>query len=135
MTGIVDGVLRFGRAFAEANLFRDRCRVIRLEKRVWIPETGRYEDRETTLIPELPCRVKNPYRAPTTAAAEGQTQEMSMAMLQCPVDRSTGIRAHDIVEITSSASDPDLVGMRYKVSVRKGESDSTMRRIPLMDAN
>jgi hypothetical protein len=136
MTGIVDGMLTFARAFGDANVFRDRCRIERGgTEKVLNKDTGRYETVPSVVYDDLPCRLKNPYRAPTSNETEGQKQELSMAELQLPVERSTGIRAHDTVVIVSSASDPDLAGRRYTVSVAKAESDATMRRIPVTEAN
>lgn len=135
MTGLVDGMLGFARTFADANLFRDRCRIERGGERVLNEETARYETVPTVVHDNLPCRLKNPYRAPTSQETEGQKQELSMAELQLPVEQSMGIRAHDRVVMLSSASDPDLVGRRYTVSVAKSESDATMRRIPVTEAN
>ena len=130
------GILAFARRFAAANQFDGTCKVERpLDGEVLNPETGLYEDQFETVHASLPCRLKNPYRAPTSNTTMGQVQEVSLAELQLPVEDSVGIRAHDVVTILESASDPDLQGRKYEVAVAKSESDSTTRRIPVTEAN
>lgn len=130
------GIREFGRRFAAANIFDGTCKVERVSGSKALDEaTGLYVDVLETIHASLPCRVKNPYRAPTSETTMGQVQEQSMAELQLPVEGSEGIRAHDLVTILSSESDPDLPGMEYSVAVRKAESDSILRRIPVLDPN
>jgi hypothetical protein len=130
---VIGGILAAGRRRAES-LMRDTCRITRPGANTWDEATMTYTP-STTAVYEGRCRFLNPYRAPTTANTPGQSQVVQLARLSLPVATSAGIREGDVVEYLTSASDPDMVGLKFKVIGGAHQSDATARRVPVEEVS
>lgn len=130
---MIGGILAAGRRRAEA-LMRDTCRITKAGPDVW-NEATLTNTPSTVTVYEGKCRLLYPYRAPTTASTPGQVEAVQLARLSLPVSTSIGVREGHDVEYLTSASDPDMVGRKFKVVGGAHQSDATARRVPVEETS
>jgi hypothetical protein len=120
-------MLRTGRQMAEERM-TDTCTVgVEREGDTLDPATGQYV-REIEAAYEGPCRFKQAASAVGEINAAGQTLIEQDAELSVPVLTSTMIRKGMLVVVTSSMTDPALVGVRALVKGPSASSQRTARR-------
>ncbi|PSK96696.1 hypothetical protein CLV30_12578 [Haloactinopolyspora alba] len=122
--GTAERVLRRGRRRAEA-LMIDTCRVRRVTGTVTNPDGT-----TSTTYNEIyagACRIQtsDPYESRPEAGEYSFTVVRSV--LQVPMS-VTGIEVGDIVDVTASQLDPDLIGRVWRVAGPSTKSHQTMRR-------
>jgi hypothetical protein len=113
------------------------CRVTKPGTRTWDEATLSFTTTAATVY-EGPCEVKVPYRAPNAAYVPGQAETVQMGRLKLPVTTPAGATGSTAavgdgmdVLILSCASDPGLVGAKFKARGAGHESNATARRFVL----
>lgn len=119
-----------GRTAAEA-LMVDACTVKRLASTSTDPETGVITPTYTTVYTGK-CKVQQsaPATAPTTVG-EAEIFVGQLA-LHLPVS-ATGPAPDDLVTVTASALDPDLVGKTFHLRGPAHKSYPTAHRFPMVE--
>lgn len=115
-----------GRAAAE-RLMVDTCTVTRA--------TGRTTDLDTGITAKGyesvyagKCRVQQPGREARPGAVGGALVYQQLIEVQLPMT-VTGLAVGDVVTITASALDPDLVGRRFWIREVAHKTHATARRV------
>ena len=116
-----------GRAAAEA-LMVDTCTITRSGEPTTDPDTGEVDDNPTTVYTGR-CKVQQQAvqsrpQTPGEAAVQMVRREVHL-----PVATSGGIRVGDLITITASVLDPDLVGRKLRVRDEHAKSYATARRL------
>jgi hypothetical protein len=113
------------------SMMEDTCRITSAGETSWDEEALDNVAGPRVTVYEGKCRLLSPYRAPTTASTPGQSQAVQLSRLSLPVETSLGVMEGMEVEYLSSASDPDLVGKKFRIAGGAAQSDATARRLPV----
>lgn len=90
------------------------------------PETGTTTYPETTIY-EGECRLRAPSLADRETFSGEHEFTLQDAVLSLPIE-AVGLKTNDLVTVTASAMDPDLIGRQYTlIAVHRG-SQITARR-------
>jgi hypothetical protein len=81
-----------------------------------------------------PCRIVRAQAQDAPADTADQIHIASEYVLHIPVGGTGGIRKQDLVTITASPDDADLVGRTFSVIAAAAYSQGTARRIPVREA-
>jgi hypothetical protein len=139
----IEALLSRGRAAAES-LMLDTCVISRpgAGEREYDKDKMRYTDpdREVVYGPDLEphrgkCRIqiRAVVASITESDAGGRVGSVQQFELQLPVVGTDGVTIDDVVEITSAAHDPSLVGRQFTVKARHEKSQATARRLPVVE--
>lgn len=90
--------------------------------------TGEYADTLGALVYEGPCRVQVPEVGEREPVAGEQVFSLRVAIVSVPIDVTAAVPG-DVVTITSSAMDPALPGVTYRVLVSDHKTSMTARRL------
>lgn len=127
-----ESVTLAGRVAAEA-LMRDACAIARGgSDPVTDPETGAVTYPEGLAFYTGACRVQLPNVAEREVDA-GERQWTEQAALVVVPMSVTGVRVGDVVTVTASALDADLVGRKYTVVGLMHKTHATARRLRCME--
>lgn len=124
------------RAQAES-MMQDRCVVERVTAGTVLDEvTGEYTPVTVRVYPvgvaaDGPCQFKAANTAVRDVEAAGQLLVEQSATLKLPVAGSEVVREGDVVTITASRFDPQLVGVRVRVAGSHHQTFATARRFPV----
>lgn len=117
-----------GRLAAEANMV-DACTIKHLVGNTTDPETGRTTPTYSTLYSGK-CRVQQ--KVPVAKPAEVGQAAVWLERLEMQVPMSVvGISSNDLVTITASALDPDLVGRVFHARELGHKTHMTARRFQI----
>jgi hypothetical protein len=116
---------------AEA-LMVDTCTISRVTNRTTDTSTA---DVTETRIPVYagPCRIQQHARTDSREDIGEASLILVRFELQLPVATSAGIAAEDIVTMTGSALDPDLVGREFTVMQVAHKTHATARRMQVQE--
>ena len=120
--------LTAGRALAEA-LMLDACTVVRRGAPSTNTSTGAVTVSSTSLYSGK-CKVQAAGLASQTVEAAGRTATLERPTVHVPVG-SFAPRPGDVITITASATDANLVGRVYRVTAASLKSLATAYRIPV----
>lgn len=124
----VDALLARGRRAAEA-LMVDTCTIRRRTGEATNPESGVVTPTYSAVYTGK-CRLQQP----TGQANERDVGEATILMLrfelQLPMS-VVGVQADDVVQVTASQMDPDLVGREFAVRGLSHKTHGVMRRLQL----
>lgn len=121
-----ESVLARGRAAALAGMI-DTCTIIRQTNGAMDENTGRIQRSEQPIY-EGVCRVQN-QRAMSRTEDVGEDRALLLPLeIQLPVT-ATGLCVGDIITITASVNDPDLVGRVLAIRDLAHKSEATARRV------
>lgn len=110
----------------------DWCRVSRGGGSPVLDETtGEYGASAPTITYDGPCEVEVGATAPRTIDAAGQALVLQQSTLKLPVMTSTQVAESDTVEVITSATDPALVGRRFRITGPFAGTYTTARRFPI----
>lgn len=123
---IAAGALKMGRAMAR-QMMDDTVRVYRLGDPVWDEAAGDYVTSEVEVYAG-PARTRVPRAFGNRVDEQGDAVTVQEATLSLPVEGSAGVVVDDLVEVTSSTYDPDMVGLVLRVAQVHWQSHSTARR-------
>lgn len=109
---------------------RDACTIVRGGKAsTFDPATGQYTTPAGTAIYTGVCEVQlTDSLSASTPDAGGQVAAISRLTVKVPMSVED-VEVDDVVTITASALDPDLVGRTYRVASRFAKSFATARRL------
>lgn len=125
-------VLARGRAAAEAGM-ADACTIKRLNSGgTTDPNTGYPTTTYTTLYTGK-CRVQQQVAIARPHDVGEDKVWLVRFDLQLPVVGSEGLRVGDLVTITSSVNDADLVGRVFEVNELAHKSEATARRVGIVE--
>ena len=110
--GDVSALILQGRQTAES-LMRDTCVVERRSGQVTDPVTGVVSDAWVTLY-EGRCKVQGRSAVASEPSAGGHVFTVEQLMVHLPVSAES--RTDDRVTILSAELDPDLVGLKFRLS-------------------
>lgn len=121
-----ESVLARGRAAALAGMI-DTCTIIRQANGAVDENTGRIQRSEQPVY-EGVCRVQN-QRAMSRTEDVGEDRALLLPLeIQLPVT-ATGLCVGDVITITASVNDPDLVGRVLAIRDLAHKSEATARRV------
>jgi hypothetical protein len=122
-------VLARGRAAAE-RLMVDECTITRAGEGepVFNETTMQYDPPPGSTVYTGRCRVQLTGAMAGTPEAAERVLVVQRATVQVPIS-VTGVEVDDVVTITASAHDPDLVGNRYRVRSLFAKTHATARRL------
>lgn len=109
------------------------CTITRVVSETTDPVTAQIVETRTTVYSGK-CRMQQKATDPSTEQPGEAYVRLVPFELQLPVTTSTGILAEDLVTITGSAHDPDLVGRRFWVTGLAHKEEATARRIRCEEA-
>lgn len=124
-----DSVLALGRAAAERSMI-DACTVRRV--------TGETEGAGGVITPTYStiytgaCRVQVRAEAGTQREVGEASLIVTRHEIHMPIS-AVGIREGDVITITTSVHDPDLIGRTYAVRDVLTKSEATARRVTAVD--
>ncbi len=99
------------------------------------PDTGTYTNPTGTAVYSGPCEVQVSDGL-TTQNPEAGGQELTITRLTVKVPVSVvGVRVDDVVTVTASLLDPDLVGRVFKVTAGHAKSFLTARRLQVVEVS
>ncbi|MEV4521471.1 DUF6093 family protein [Micromonospora tulbaghiae] len=123
---VLDALLARGRAAAEA-LMTDECVIRRDGGTTYDPETG-YPTESTSQVYAGKCRVQQ--QSASAGAREVGEAAVLLLRLEVQVPMSVvGVQADDVVEVTASRHDVELVGRRFRVRDLFHKTHATSRRL------
>lgn len=123
------GMLTTARAAAES-LMLDACTIARKTGQATNTGTGVVSDTYGDPFYSGPCKVQ----ARDVDAITPEAGDRAVTVLRMRVDvpmSVEGVEVGDLVTITSSAYDPDLVGRTFRVTAPFHKSFATARRMPV----
>lgn len=119
-----------GRARADS-IMSDTCTITRKTTTFTDPDTGVRTQTTTTLYTGK-CRVKQ-NSASASASEPGEALSLLLTLtVQVPMS-VTGVEPDDIVTVTASQMDPDLVGRKFAVKDLAHSSHTTARRLGVQE--
>ena len=122
---ILGGALAMGQAQANARMTESVTVGIMVKSETIDESTGQYpqvfESHYAGPNGDHRARVKFPTLTVSERTPGGQTIAVQDVMLSLPVGFSSAVRIDDIVTVTSSTVDPDLVGRTFRI---KGDAQS-----------
>jgi len=116
-----------GRAMAEAGM-TTTCTITRVTGETTNPVTAVITPTTVTVYSGK-CRMQQRSVDPSQEQPGQAFVRLVPFELQLPVTTSTGIRAEDLVTVTASEHDPDLVGRTFRVTGLAHKEEATARRI------
>lgn len=118
-----------GRTAAE-RLMVDKCIVTRPSSGapVWNEDTMGYDLPPGSTIYSGPCRVQLSAAMANTPEAGERVLAVQRSTVSVPM-LVTGVQVDDVVTVTASAHDPDLVGNTYRVRSLFAKTHATARRL------
>lgn len=122
----VDALLASGRRAIE-RLMVDECVIRRDGGTSYDPDTG-YPTENSSEVYAGKCRVQQQ----TASAGARDVGEAAVLLLRLEVQvpmSVVGVQADDVVEVTASQHDPDLVGRRFRVRDLFHKTHATSRRL------
>ncbi len=120
-------VLARGRAAALAGMI-DTCTITRVTSVTTDPDTG-VQTPTTATVYEGVCRVQQRSAGGTRPVDAGEAYSLMLRLeVQLP-NSAVGIAVSDLVTITASVNDPDLVGRAFRVHDLAHKSEATARRL------
>lgn len=129
---IVAKTVEDARVLAES-LMVDTCIITRpgVGEPVFDPATGTYTDPARVTVFTGPCRLQvTSIIANSTNSAAGERENMVQGSeFQLPVGGTDDVTINDVIEITSAAFDPALVGRKFTVIARHQKTHATSRRL------
>jgi hypothetical protein len=108
----------------------DTCELRAPDTRVWNEATGTYTDTPGTLRYSGVCKVQTTDTIGQDRAAGERLTTTTRFEVHLPMD-ATAAQVDDIITITASVLDPQLVGRRFRVASLVHKSHMTARRIPV----
>lgn len=114
----------------------DECTIIRGgTASTFDPVTGAYTTPAGTTIYAGVCEVQlTDSLNASTPDAGGQVATVSRLTVKVPMSVE-GVQVDDVVTITASGLDPDLVGRKYRVVSRFAKSFATARRLEVEETD
>jgi hypothetical protein len=113
-------------------MMTDSCRIAESGgSRVLNEATGKYDVSGPVFIYAGRCQIKWGGTAPRAVDAAGQALVESAAVVKLPMAASADVRVGDLLEVTDSATDPALPGMRFRVTGPFQQTYATARRFPI----
>lgn len=116
-----------------ASLMQDTCLIRRVTGTITDTFSGVITSTYTTVY-SGPCKVQE-HQAQGHSADPGEDYTVVlMRELHLPVATSLGLQRNDLVSITASAGDPDLVGRTFLIRDEASKSLATARRLSIQEA-
>ena len=117
-----------GRRAAEA-LMVDACTITRPGgEPVWDEASMSYTTPDGSAVYDGPCRVQLSAAMANTPEAGDRVLVAQRSTVSVPMG-VTGVAVDDVVTVTASVHDPDLVGNRYRVRSLFAKTHATARRL------
>jgi hypothetical protein len=117
---------------AAESMMTDACRIAESGGNRTLNEaTGKYDTAGPVYIYAGRCQIKWGGTAPRDVDAAGQSLVESAAVVKLPMAASADVRVGDELEVTASASDPALSGMRFRIAGSFQQTYATARRFPI----
>lgn len=121
-----------GRAAAES-LMVDACTITRTTGETTNEDTGAATPTTSTVYTGK-CRVQQSQLGADSVPADPAEVEVRLVAFEVQVPMSvTGVRIHDVVTVTASALDPDLVGRRFSILGLAHKTHMTARRMQVQE--
>lgn len=120
------------RTQAESRM-RDACTIVDpVGTQVWNPDTLQYDVVPATIYTGK-CRVRLAGTQASQGEQAGQLFVEQGATLSLPFSEPTSaaVGKDHVVTVTASATDADLVGVKFTVTAAPHQSDATARRFPI----
>ena len=133
---MLTGALAMGRAQANARMTETVTVTTTTPGTVMDESTGTYPDVIVSHY-EGPnsdhrARVKFPTLTVSEQTPGGQTIAVQDVMLSLPVGFSSAVRVDDIVTVTGSTIDPDLIGRTFRIKGVAQAGQTTAHRFPVV---
>ena len=120
-------VLAVGRRMAD-DLMVDACTIVRRAGTASFNQVTGRSVLASTPVYAGRCQVRIPQAQPATPEAGERTAVVLTAIVKVPVT-VVGIQPGDIVTVTASAHDPDLVGRTFRILGLHHKTWSTARKL------
>ena len=127
MVVTVGAALAAGRRLA-LDLMRDTCTVTRVTGTAGVNEaTGRAVILDSTIYTGA-CQVRVPQAQPGTPEAGERVATVQQFIVKLPL-ASPEVKVGDLVQVTASPTDPELVGRTWRVAGLHHKTYSTARKL------
>lgn len=113
----------------------DTCRIQQPTADVWDAVTATYEPGPPVFSYEGICEVKYGSTQARTVDVAGQRRTLQIVEVRVPMGTSTEVDVGHVVEVLTSATDPGLVGRKFRVDGRFGQTHAASRRFPVEEVS
>lgn len=111
----------------------DTCRIQEPGEDVWNPGTATYDPGPPVYSYQGICEVKYGSTQARTVDVAGQQTTRQVVEVRVPVEQSTAVDVGHVVEVLTSQTDPGLVGRKFQVDGRFGQTHAASRRFPVVE--